>query len=238
MHTRPFVTPLGTETPDVVRLVGTGSYVRRKGRRSLLTCEHVARYPPMHYRFCGSDNVFEHRGPWIMEGEPVDAAFAPISDTAWQSCPHQAIAISYTRFAARHQIVQQAELLFFRGYSGENAHYAFGVHQTNGSGYCSQEKQKTGDNKIFEMFWDPDRTEVTSGTEVEARAETKFEDPSRFSGLLVWNTRYIEVTSQGRQWTPECAVVTGLLQRWDPATTTLLVWRVEHLRAWLERRGF
>jgi hypothetical protein len=49
-HTRPFVTPLGTETETTVRLVGTGSYIERNGHRTLLTCEHVAREQPMHYR--------------------------------------------------------------------------------------------------------------------------------------------------------------------------------------------
>lgn len=42
VHTRPFVTPLGTANEWSVRLVGTGSYVSRDARRMLLSCEHVA----------------------------------------------------------------------------------------------------------------------------------------------------------------------------------------------------
>ena len=233
-HTRPFVTPLGTETDRTVRLVGTGSYVCRNTRRLLLTCQHVAIEQPMHYRFNGADNVFEHRGPWTMDGHPKDAAFAILSDQAWRACTHLAQAVPYSRFAQMHAPCEQAELLFFRGYAGENAHYAFGVHQTNGTGYCSQEKANTGDKEIFELFWEPDKTEVSSQTLPEASAEMKFEVAGGFSGSLVWNTRYLEVSRQGCQWSPEDAVVTGLLRRWDQDTKTLLVWRVEHLRSWIE----
>ena len=65
----------------------------------------------------------------------------------------------------------------------------------------------------------------------------KFENACGFSGSLVWNTRYLEVTRQNLEWSPEDAVVTGLLRRWDQETKTLLVWRVEHLRMWLDAKA-
>jgi hypothetical protein len=237
-HTQPFVTALSTETPKAVRLVGTGSYVKGENQRLLLTCEHVAREKPMHYRFMGSEKVFEHPGPWTLATHPTDTAFALISSAQWCATNHQAEAIPIERFADRHELVEQAELLFFRGYAGENAHYGFEVHQTNSTGYCSQEKQGTGDGCIFELFWEPDKTKFTSGTSAEAQAEMKFENARGFSGSLVWNTRYLEISREyGRTWTPADAVVTGLLRRWDEETRTLLVWRVEHLNAWLQDKG-
>ena len=234
MHTQPFITPLGTETETTVRLVGTGSYIQRDEGRILLTCDHVAREQPMHYRFRGSDDVFEHPGPWTMRPYPIDAAFAPISDAAWGAGTHWGATIPWTRFAAAHATVEPAELLFFRGYAGENARYAFCTHQTNGTGYCTQEKKETGDSQIFELFWEPEHTQFTSETSSDVRAQMKFEDACGFSGSLVWNTRYLEVSRQNLTWSPEDAVVTGLLRRWDQDTKTLLVWRVEHLRAWLD----
>lgn len=54
------------------------------------------------------------------------------------------------------------------------------------------------------------------------------------SGSLVWNTRYLETRESGRNWSPDDAVVTGLLRRWDEKTKTLLVYRVEHVRTWLD----
>lgn len=236
-YTRHFVTPLGTATATSVRLVGTGSFVQDGGRRVLLTCEHVAREQPMHYRFHGSDDIWEHPGPWTMEQHPIDVAVAPISDTAWNACQHRGATIPYSKFAKIHTLADKAELLFFRGYAGENAHYAFRVHQTNGSGYCTQQKEGTGDAQLFELFWEPEHTQFTSGASAEALEEMKFQNPCGFSGSLVWNTRYLEVSRQDRKWSPEDAVVTGLLRRWDPDTRTLLVWRAEHLRAWLDSKA-
>jgi len=237
VHTRPFVTPLGTANEWNVRLVGTGSYVSRDARRMVLSCEHVAQEQPMHYRFYGSDDVFEHEGPWVMEKHPIDAAFAAISDSAWNACSHQAQVVPVERFALRHAPSQQAEILFFRGFSGENAHYAFDVHQTNGTGYATQEKKNSGDDQIFELFWEPENISLTSQISQEAAKEMKFEDAQGFSGSLVWNTRYLEVTNSGGEWTPGDAVVTGLLRRWDKDTRTLLAWRIEHLRDWLDTSG-
>lgn len=44
--------------------------VSRARGRILLTCEHVARVQPMHYRFLGSDDVFEHPGLGTRRGIP------------------------------------------------------------------------------------------------------------------------------------------------------------------------
>ncbi|MBC9246039.1 hypothetical protein H4P12_04785 [Paracoccus sp. 11-3] len=181
-HTRPFVTPLGTETDRAVRLVGTGSYVSRKASRLLVTCQHVACVQPMHYRLHGADDVFEHREAWTMDRHPIDAAITTIGDTAWNACTHRAQAIPFSRFANIHAPADRAELLFFRGFSGENARYAFGVHQTNGTGYCTQEKADAGDAEIFEIFWEPDNTQLSSQTSAEASAEVQFEDAGGFSG--------------------------------------------------------
>jgi hypothetical protein len=164
VHTRPFITPLGTETPKTVRLVGTGNYVEREGQRLLLTCQHVATTQPMHYRFFANDSVFEYLGPWRMAPHPIDAAEAPLLDQAWTAVVHQAATVPVSRFASKHQPKEQAELLFFRGFAGENADYGFEIHQTNGSGYCSQEKANTGDAQSFEIFWEPSNTRYTTGT--------------------------------------------------------------------------
>ena len=206
VHTRAFTTPLGTETSTTIRLTGTGSYVQHEGRRLLLTCEHVAREGPVHYRLHDSKDVFEHCGSWITDPHPIDAATAVIADEAWHATAHQAAVVPYRRFANRHRTAQQAELLFFRGFAGENARYAFEVHETNASGYSTQERADSGDEQIFELFWDPQQTRVTAGTEDEARAAMKWDDPGGFSGSLVWNTRYLEVQDAGGHWKPEDAV--------------------------------
>ncbi|MEI9412732.1 hypothetical protein [Mesorhizobium salmacidum] len=105
--------------------------------------------------------------------------------TYLQACEHQAAALPIDRFARSHRIVEQAELLFFRGYSGENSRYGFGTHETNGSGYCSQEKHGSSDDQTFEMLWEPSKTEFTNGTSAEAKKVMKYDDPGGFSGSLV-----------------------------------------------------
>ncbi len=189
----------------------------------------------MEYRFYGSDSVSRYPEPFTKEPDPLDAAFAPITDVAWNVIQHDAASVPYERFGVKHHVADRSELLFLRGYARENAHYGLGIHEANGSGYCCQEKVIPGpDPKIFEIFWEPDKTEFTDGTSAQSRANMRFEDPHGFSGSLVWNSRYIERTTAGETWTPEDAVVTGLLRRFDPSSKTLLVLRIEHLRTWIE----
>jgi hypothetical protein len=235
-HTRPFTTPLTRGSETTVWLEGSGSYVAIDDKRLLLTCEHVAIREALDFRFHGSVQVYGYRGKWTMEPQPVDIAFGLPIDKEWAATSHKALAIPYARFAQKHQVCEQAELLFFRGYAGENARYGFGVHRAGATGYCSQEKQDSGDDSIFEIFWEPENTQFSSGTSAEARAGTKVDDPGGMSGSLVWNTRYLEALKAGRNWSPKDAIVTGLLRRWDKTTKTLLVYRVEHLRAWLDAR--
>ena len=237
-HIRPFVTPLTFSSDTGVHLVGSGSFVMFEGRHILLTCEHVRAKGGVDYLLYGSEyDVPKHPGPWIEDERPsLDVAIAGMSDPLWNATPHSAMPVPYERFAAKHQPVQKEELLFFRGFAGENARYAFRVHEANGIGYCSQQKQVSDapDPSVFEIFWQPQETKFASGVNDEARSAIKFDDPGGFSGSLVWNTRYLECQKSGRAWTPQSAVVTGLLRRWDPDTNTLLVWRVENLRAWIE----
>ena len=112
-----------------------------------------------------------------------------------------------------------------------------GIHETNGTGYCSQEKEPAQpDSQIFEIFWEPENSEFSGGTSENAKPQIRFDDPAGFSGSLVWNTRYLEMTAEGRKWSPEDAVVTGILRRFDPDTKSLLVLRAEHLRNWVEKQ--
>lgn len=234
-HVRPFVTPLSMDRPmsNKVTLEGTGSYVLLGGNRVVITCEHVAKRGDLNLGFYGSPDVFGYRGPWFMDPPPVDLALAPVTDAVWAKTPHQAATIPYERFAERHAISERAELLFFLGFAGENSAYGFGHFESPGSAYLSQEKTETGNAKYFEMFWKPKDIQYTADTTPEEQARVKHGDARGLSGTLVWNTRFVEVSSAGRDWSPNDAVVTGMVQRWDDVTETLLVHRVEHIRTWI-----
>jgi len=163
----------------------------------------------------------------------ADIAYHQVASSAWSATAHRAVAIPFDRFAAEHRLDRPEELIFLMGFAGENSHYGFGQHDAYGSGYLSQQKPAVGTD-IFEMLWVPGAARFATGTSDQAKANMAVNDARGFSGSLAWNTRYLEVISQGGQWTPLNAVVTGLVRRWDPDTQTLLVWRVEHVRAWLE----
>lgn len=232
-HTRPFASPISTSNEQTVRHRGSGTFVTVKGQRILLSCEHVMRIKPVEYRMFGSDTVY-----WlatvIEETAPGDLAFGPVPDEVWRSNSH-AEAVALERFAERHAPADKAELMFLRGYAGENSGYGFGVLETNGTGYCTQVNAiDSADNRRFDILWDADKVQYTSETTLNERMAVKALDPHGLSGSLLWNTRYIETTSKGGQWLPEASGVTGLVDRWDPDAKTLLVHRVEFVRQWLD----
>jgi len=180
-----FTTPLTRESETTVWLEGSGSYVEKEGKRLLLTCEHVAIREPLDFvstvpikcMAIGKSGRWNHTLSTLLFGLPID--------NEWAAASHKALTIPYARFAQKHQVCEQAELLFFRGYAGENARYGFGFHRAGATGYCSQEKRDSGDDSIFEIFWEPEKTEFSSGTSAEARAGIKVDDPGGMSGSLV-----------------------------------------------------
>lgn len=233
-HTRPFIVPLSKESEQRVWLEGTGSYVRMGNHRVLLTCEHVSMTGPLDYRFNGSKDVYRV-SQGVVETKPLDISFVRLSDQAWNATRHKADTIPYERFAPRHYSANKNELMFFHGFAAENSGFAFETLTSNASAYVSQQKEDAvPDEKIFEMFWEPQKTAFTETTSLAQRINVRCNNSGGFSGSLVWNTRFLETTAKGRKWTPDDAVVTGLLQRWDTSTKTLLVLKVEHLRKWLE----
>lgn len=226
-HTRPFVPALaGSE-------IGTGTFIERNGTE-VLTCAHVATCGPDAHFIDDAGDTLLNIGGWCMDQDPsVDAAIAPVRSSEWIKVAGRAVPLSMSRFAPHHRPVEH-ELLFFRGLAGENAAYIgpFGADVIV-SGYCSQEKPHTGDSNIFEIHWNPGAATVTMGTGLQAASKVKYNLPAGFSGSLIWNTRFVEKGCDLANWTPDDAVITGLLRRYDPATQTLLAWRVEHLLAWL-----
>ncbi len=228
-HTRQFVTPLMHNKS----LEGSGTYVTLNGSVSILTCEHVARRSPLDYRFFGSNKTLNNHDQWTID-KNADLAIASLLFDQWTDVSHHASCIPMARFAKSHAPIDCHEILFFRGYAYENESRILIPSEQNSTAYSSQEKKQSGSADHFEMFWDPSKTEYTAETTDEERAKVKYEKPNGFSGSLVWNTRYREVTAEKRNWTPAEAVVTGMVQKWDKDTKTLLVYRVEHIRSFFD----
>jgi hypothetical protein len=235
-YTRPYVTPIRTGNEWGVGLLGTGSYIATGERKFLLTCEHVIRARSgIENQFWGSDTVYGLPDPFVDDMQ-LDVVFAPVPDDIWNAEQHQAKLIRLEEFAPKHQPVQH-ELLFFRGFATENAHYGFGIHEANATGYCSQEPPIDPIRpEWLEMLWKSDVMEFTPDTSDEMKSKMRHHDPHGFSGSLVWNTRYVEKTAARQEWKPEYAVVTGLLLRHFPDRKTLAALRVERLKEWIESK--
>ncbi|MBB4571544.1 hypothetical protein [Rhizobium leucaenae] len=236
VHTRPFVTPIVHEELDKPPRIGTGTYLDfgegRKRAVGVLTCEHVTRDQPLAHKPLGTQSLLPLTGVGKAAPDPIDASVFFVDQAGWQTQAHEAELLPLSRLAEAHKPARD-ELLFFRGVAGENVYIGFGGFDGILTGYCSQEKRDTGDDRIFEVFWEPDKTKIASGTDPVVRDRVKFDNAEGFSGSLVWNTRFVELGCDITAWSPDDAVVTGLLRRWDPKTRTLLALRAEHLVAWL-----
>ncbi|RKE75889.1 hypothetical protein [Rhizobium sp. AG855] len=229
VYTRSFVAILAGDSK-----VGTGTFIKQEEVR-LLTCEHVARFYPVAYHVDDRGTTNIQPLIWCVEpDESKDVAMASIPAVEWESSITTVRPLPIAKFAPSHRPVEN-ELLFFRGIAGENVGYIgnFGSDVIL-TGYCSQEKRGTSDKDIFEILWSPKNSTISRGTSETARERLKHDDPAGFSGSLVWNTRFVELGCNISRWSPDDAVVTGLLRRYDDDTDTLLAWRAEHMHAWLQ----
>jgi hypothetical protein len=234
--TRPFVTPLIHEASGEPTRIGSAAYVELTSDGvSLITCEHVARYQNQRHLPFGRKRPVPLTGTACTDRLPLDVASIRLNGQSWQDQSSKARALPWARFAQKHAPADD-EILFFYGLAGENSYSFYGKFSNIMTGYCTQEKRNTGDDDIFEMFWEPENTSLSPQTSSKIKQDFKYDDAQGFSGSLVWNTRFVEKGSDINRWSPADALVTGLLRRWDPATRTLLVWRVEHLRKWLAAR--
>ena len=232
-YTRPYVTPMRTSNERYVKLLGTGSYVTTKNRRILVTAEHVIRNKTVvEHQFWDLETIFRVADPFIIERQ-LDVAFTPVHDAIWDAERHGAKTVALDEFALKHEPLKD-ELLFFRGFAGENARYGFGVHEANATAYCSQEPHADAiEPELFEIMWEPSKMEFTPETSDNMKATMRHDDPRGLSGSLVWNTRFVEKKAAGKDWRPEDAVVTGVLRWYTPDRKTVVALRVERLRSWL-----
>lgn len=229
--TEPFVCPLSHEPNEtVVRLRGTGNLIEVHLRRLLLTCEHVVTGSrKLSFRPHGTDQPLKLDRPFAMAPDPYDVAVARIPCGLWQAVPHQGTPIPRDLFALTHHPVED-ELLFFRGFAGENSAFAFEVLASHSTSYTTQEVKDADapDSRyFFYLHHQPEKVTVIDSK------NTRFENPSGFSGSLVWDTRYLQCAQQQAAWSPEMARVTGLVLRWTPSDPGIVALRVEQLNSYL-----
>jgi hypothetical protein len=229
--TKPFYAPISYEPDDnTVRLSGTGNFVELFDRKLLLTCGHtVLGKRKLAFRLPGTEDYRAAPLKFASVEPPWDAAVSRLGSAFWSGVKHEAQAVRDNQFEPMHS-ADRRELLFFKGYAGENAKFAFDTLKTDGTAYLTQAVEIAAtprENRLF--FFLSHRPEKTTFMDFKVL----FENPAGFSGALVWNTGYIEAQMRGQPWRPEMAKVVGMVCRWVTGDPGIKVLRVEHLRSWL-----
>ncbi|MBX3534571.1 MAG: hypothetical protein KF826_09485 [Xanthobacteraceae bacterium] len=238
-YTKKFVTPVSQVIEhDYGKLFGTGNYIELHGQHYLLTNEHVARgleRASLAHQFFDHDGVFRATNPFRVLPLPLDVAVSAIDQKIWTHEPHGSAAISEKKLSIAHTAVA-GEILFFKGYSGEQSQFLFGSLFSKATSYSAQEVALPIDDDDFNsrfhfaLDYRPDRATPIDGN-------TSLPIPKGFSGSLVWNTRFVETFGKGPNWTPECAEVTGLVWGWPSSAACLVATRIEYVRSFLLRMG-
>jgi hypothetical protein len=196
---------------------GTGWLYERAGHPFLITCEHVSRrqkYGAVGFNCHGSEFGTNVDGTFVELPFPVDAAIASI-DGSFGRVPHQA------RCATRELMVPyrdaiQGELFYVYGFPGADARQGFGTQAVHALSAFVREEELNEEVYGEEpphpdaqlhicLSWSPARAAAVGDTKGALSL------PDGMSGSPLWNTRYEEITRQGRLWKPEEARITGIV---------------------------
>jgi hypothetical protein len=230
----PYLTPISAEVEqDWGELVGSGTYISYNGQVFVVTNAHVlyelkGRRGGYHLRESMDDDVpatvVALEKPFGILTSPSDIAVVKVSPKAWKQKGTATCAVPFDRFSGVHAPVER-ELLFFIGFSGERSKSLHSMLATRGTPYTSQQPEGAAapdyPEHEFHVLYPIGLIETLGDDERGAPL------PPGFSGSLVWNTRYVETTQNGGEWTPANAVVTGILKRWIEKEELLTATKIE-----------
>jgi hypothetical protein len=234
--TKPFVTPISRVIRDATgehgELVGSGNYIEMHAEKYLLTNEHVARVMAQNslaHQFHNCDSVFRVTNPFLSVPLPFDVGLSPIDATVWNHEPHGSAAIPESKWTLAHSGVV-GEIFFFKGYAAEGSSFHFGHLVSNATSYACQEISLPKDDRFHNRFhfaldYRPDLATALGNN------NPGLPDPHGFSGSLVWNTRFVEMGRDLSAWSPDNAVVTGLIWGWPSSAACLVATRAESVRS-------
>lgn len=212
---------------------GTGSYLQLGSHVLILTNDHVAAARECNrkliYQLAGEEDFRPIVGNHVAVGAPYDIALLPVDSTAWTAGSNQSRAITLDRIAVAHAPVL-TEILSFTGFAGENVGFHFGTVTSMATCYTAKEIPLPADDERFSaryhfgLDYRPDlATDVIGNKGLPL--------PPGLSGSAVWNTRFVEARMSGQTWTPEMAVVTGIIWGWPSNAACLVATRSEYLRS-------
>lgn len=229
--TKPFYGPISYEPDErTVCHSGTGNFVEFFEKKFILTCAHtVLAKNKLAFRLPGTEEYLAAPLKFASVDPPWDAAIGRLSDAVWYGKRHEARTVRDNQFEPMHS-ADKRELLFFKGYAGENSKFAFDTLKTDGTAYVTQVAEIPASPREQRFFFflshKPEET-------VFMDFKVLFQSPEGFSGALVWNTGYVEARVRDQPWQPDMAKVVGMVCRWITGDPGIKVLRVEHLRSWL-----
>ena len=222
-------------TDNAAEMLGTGFYFNDGKANHLLTCEHVTREGASRQLlllFEGQEQtVFGPRSDTSQL--PEDLSLAAIEEEVWSlNVGGTSSGLTIDDISSAHCPVE-GELLFFLGVPGYGsthiAHWSMTFANAHPAILPEVPSLDCDPQFVFRLPYRPWEMEDVQGGRDEMPP-----DPHGFSGSLVWNTRYMEVTRQGGDWTPDAAQVTGMIQRWDSARAELMCCKCETIRAFID----
>jgi len=237
-HVRPYITPLFKSSIQPRSLVGSGSFIRTGKTQSILTCEHVIRGKEMDFILSGNQTPYGIGHSLASYPEPIDLELASIKPGNWLNVVHNSKSICESQISRRHAPYCKEEILFIQGFAFENSGLGHGDEIPISTGLATQQKSTgSSDEKIFELFWEPNKMNYSSETDEQTQNIHRHIDPRGISGSLVWDTKFLECTAQKINWSPAYSTVTGIVQRWDSTTASLICLRSEWLLPLLSNAG-
>lgn len=214
---------------------GTGSYLELGSGLFVLTNEHVAACREtggrLVHKFHDCDDFFLVAGNHASQPLPFDLSIIPVSREMWEQHSHNSKAISVSQISMAHTPVPN-EILVLAGFAGEDAVFRFGAMTAVATTSVSREVSlpKT-DNRFSGRFHFGIAYNPNLATKVVGRRDLP--RPPGLSGSTVWNTRFVECQMQGKPWTPEQAMVTGVVWGWPSNIGCLVAIRAEYVRSFL-----
>jgi hypothetical protein len=213
---------------------GSGSYLQVAERVFILTNEHVARARReerrLIHQFAGQDRFRPIVGDHAAEDWPLDLALLPVDAEAWRDAGNQSRAISLDQISLAH-IPAVGEIFTFAGFSGQEAKFYFNNMFSTSTCYTAREVELPEDKWISSRFhlgldYRPELAKTVIG-------DKPLPLPPGLSGSTLWNTRFVQAKMSKTRWTPELAVVTGVIWGWQPGLSCLVATRAEYLRSFL-----
>ncbi|MHA3772654.1 hypothetical protein ACXR0O_14045 [Verrucomicrobiota bacterium sgz303538] len=222
-------TIIGAENEKEGALVGSGTFIRDGEKTLLLTASHVAtkvwkyRFPAFSVgdgrvavfsnAFAGiefpSDLAAVEVDPDLIHREPVDVSLLADASTGLEG-----------------------DVLFIHGYAGANSRFSgiAGGLVSESTPYATfigtSDLPKVNPALHFAIQYDqPEPQRDASGKNVLLPA------PNGLSGSAVWKSFRAE---SGENWEPSQARIVGVAHSWDTANRSLIVTRVEVVRAFLQ----